>query len=166
MINLDDNHSIKNIIIHFFLTYPFSQISSNSRWNVCDQSRFLPQYWFLWRPDDSLGWGKCRPRYQGKLFTFWGTPTPLKFNFRGMFAISLEFFSSIGSYDNQMTRWGGENVDLAIRVKILLFLEHPFPLEFNFGECLRSVENSLKVSVPMMSRWRAGVVKMLTSLSG
>lgn len=34
-----------------------------------------------------------------------------------MFAIEKKFFQEIGSYDEDMTRWGGENVDLAFRVR-------------------------------------------------
>ena len=35
-----------------------------------------------------------------------------------MFAIEKKFFLELGSYDDQMTRWGGENVDLGFRVNI------------------------------------------------
>ena len=33
-----------------------------------------------------------------------------------MFAINKDFFHEIGTYDDRMTRWGGENIDLAFRV--------------------------------------------------
>ena len=34
----------------------------------------------------------------------------------GIFAISRKFFIKMGSYDDKMERWGGENLELSIKV--------------------------------------------------
>lgn len=35
----------------------------------------------------------------------------------GLFAISRSYFEHIGSYDDQMEIWGGENVEMSFRVR-------------------------------------------------
>lgn len=40
----------------------------------------------------------------------------------GIFAIKRHYFNEIGQYDKGMSLWGGENLELSLRViKILLF---------------------------------------------
>lgn len=42
----------------------------------------------------------------------------------GLFSIDRDFFFEIGSYDEGMLIWGGENIEMSIRVrkeKIVLF---------------------------------------------
>lgn len=34
----------------------------------------------------------------------------------GLFTIDREFFYEVGSYDEQMTIWGGENIEMSFRV--------------------------------------------------
>ncbi|KFV09747.1 Polypeptide N-acetylgalactosaminyltransferase 6, partial [Tauraco erythrolophus] len=41
----------------------------------------------------------------------------------GLFAISRSYFEHIGSYDDQMEIWGGENVEMSFRVRVA----HTFP---------------------------------------
>lgn len=36
----------------------------------------------------------------------------------GLFAISRSYFEHIGSYDDQMEIWGGENVEMSFRVRM------------------------------------------------
>ena len=35
----------------------------------------------------------------------------------GLFSIDREFFYHIGAYDEQMKFWGGDNVEMSLRVK-------------------------------------------------
>ena len=37
----------------------------------------------------------------------------------GIFAIEKRFFHEIGGYDSGMQAWGGENIDLSLRVSML-----------------------------------------------
>ena len=41
----------------------------------------------------------------------------------GLFSISREYFTHIGSYDPGMDIWGGENLELSFRVSIIFIHE-------------------------------------------
>ena len=43
----------------------------------------------------------------------------------GLFAIDKKFFFEIGAYDDKMEFWGGENIEMSLRVSIFLE-EDPF----------------------------------------
>ena len=36
----------------------------------------------------------------------------------GLFAISRAFFNKIGTYDDQFDVWGGENIELSLKVSL------------------------------------------------
>lgn len=40
----------------------------------------------------------------------------------GIFAIDRQYFNEIGRYDKDMNLWGGENLELSLRVIHTLFL--------------------------------------------
>ena len=49
-------------------------------------------------------------------FFFFRTPTFAG----GLFSISKKYFEHIGTYDDKMEIWGGENVEMSFRVSIFI----------------------------------------------
>lgn len=66
------------------------------------------------------------PKLRCLLFCFYFNPILLLFSLPcrsptfagGLFAISRSYFEHIGSYDDQMEIWGGENVEMSFRVRV------------------------------------------------
>ena len=50
----------------------------------------------------------------------------------GLFSISREYFTHIGTYDPGMDIWGGENLELSFRVSGIQFKDNLGPVVQNF----------------------------------
>jgi predicted glycosyltransferase involved in capsule biosynthesis len=42
----------------------------------------------------------------------------------GLFTIQRDYFYSVGAYDEAMDIWGGENVEMSLRVSVFFFSFH------------------------------------------
>lgn len=40
----------------------------------------------------------------------------------GLFSISRDYFYHIGSYDEEMEIWGGENIEMSFRVRNIMYM--------------------------------------------
>ncbi|XP_065320085.1 polypeptide N-acetylgalactosaminyltransferase 1-like [Gordionus sp. m RMFG-2023] len=100
---LDRINSKKNVVI-----CPVIDVIKD---DTFEYSLGLPNTWggFNWKMQ--FRWYNSKIRTNKKRLTY-DTPTMAG----GLFAIRKDYFQAIGTYDDEMTIWGGENLELSFRV--------------------------------------------------